>query len=84
MPKNAKVDFFKDLLKRTVQLQDSFAVLPAPNVPLETLPCMIIVYLRGAQLGFRRLQVQLPKAVGSVLHNFTDDLPEVTSTLRRH
>lgn len=52
MRKSPKIDFFRDPLTRTVQPQDSFAVLPAPNVSLEILLCMIIVYLREAAIRF--------------------------------
>jgi hypothetical protein len=77
MRKSPKIDFFRDPLTRTVQPQDSFAVLPAPNVPLEILLCMIIVYLREAQLGFRPLQIRLPKTVGCVLQDVTNIYPSI-------
>jgi len=77
MRKSPKIDFFRDPLTRTVQPQDSFAVLPAPNVSLEILLCMIIVYLREAQLGFRPLQIRLPKTVGCVLQNVTNIYPSI-------
>jgi len=35
MRKSAKIDFFRDPLTLTVQLQDSLAVFPTPDVPLE-------------------------------------------------
>jgi len=38
---------------------------------------MIIVYLREARLGFRPLQIRLPKTVGSVLQNVTNIYPSI-------